>query len=95
MDKQERIVCAAVKLNLGDAERVELYVYYPESLAEQYATIGSIGFVKGFITNKNRFVDPKEAWEIAEDAEQINYDTIDYSCYEENGYQELNPEDLY
>lgn len=74
MSKQERVVCAAVELyvipvenwyaspfthvfkvvNHEDYKEEELYSYL-EILDEP---------VFGFITNKNRFVDPKEAMEI-------------------------------
>lgn len=100
MNKQEKIVCAAVKFEYMVHSEVVMCLDYNDNRVQDHISndmaYGVIGErTNGFITNYNRFVDAKEAWEIAEDAEQINYDIIDYSCYEEKGYQELKPSDLY
>jgi len=65
MDKQEKIVCAAI--NDSDSsinfEYITLYVHYPIGI-KAYEK-GSKKRTFGFITNKNRFVDPIEAQQIA------------------------------
>lgn len=65
MDKQEKIVCAAI--NDSDSaynlEYITLYVHYPKGI-KAYEK-GSKKRILGFITNKNRFVDPVEAQQIA------------------------------
>lgn len=71
MTKQERIVCAAVRSWIGDEEKVELFVRYPEKYLSNNAQIGLVGYEKGFITNQDRFIRPDEAVEIASNAHQI------------------------
>lgn len=65
MDKQEKIVCAAI--NDSDSsinfEYITLYVQYPIGI-KAYEK-GTKKRTLGFITNKNRFVDPVEAQQIA------------------------------
>lgn len=97
MSKQEKIVCAAVEVyvipienwyaspfthifkvvNHKDYKEEEIYSYL-EILDEP---------VFGFITNKNRFVDPIEATEIAYNARQLSRTLREGTP--------LKPEDLY
>lgn len=71
MDKQEKIVCAAIRNWMGKSENIVLYVEYPDHLTESLYQVGDIGYEKGFVTNKNRFVDPVEAMKIAISAHQL------------------------
>lgn len=71
MSKQEKIVCAAVRVWAGDDENIELFVNYPAKYLTGNAQIGYAGYQKGFITNKNRFADPVEAMKIAVEADQV------------------------
>jgi len=75
MDKQEKIVCAAVRHWMGKSEDIELCLDYPDHLTDLFYQIGDIGYQKGFITNEGRFVDPKEAEVIAGLAGQIWVDS--------------------
>ena len=86
-DKQERIVCAAIKFFVesisGDDDpysEVLLCLNYDDEYAfEKRFELSGTGYYvaseekRGFITNKNRFVDPKEAMGIAIGAGQILY----------------------
>lgn len=78
-----RIVCSAIKLKNGDIlvgvrhldgimrEQLEVKGYESKDLANN---------VQGFITNKGEFVDRKEAWKIANEANQII--RLVSSCYD-------------
>lgn len=90
MDKQEKIVCAAVKEVVGIervvATYITLYVDYP-CWVKDGSHGGSI-FTKGFMTNKNRFVDAKNAFVIAVNAQQVMPSGG-------NNIPDLKPSDLY
>lgn len=101
MEKQEKIVCAAIQIKYFDGygrKSTEFlgvnYKYIKsdrvyEMYCEDYSFLSEI---KGFITNENRFVDAKEAWRIAKDADQVNplFFELDFGAH-----PELKPEDLY
>lgn len=72
MENKEMVVCAAVRKWAGNKEEVEIFVDYPDEYLTNNAQIGYVGYQNGFITNKNRFVDPKEAMKIAVEAKQID-----------------------
>lgn len=80
MSKQEKIVCAAVKVCITNDNYSEPVVV----AGIDYQAINNSGLLSavehptycnmnhlGFITNKNRFVDPVEAMRIAVKAEQV------------------------
>lgn len=94
MSKQEKIVCAAIYvMSVKDrytGSRVVKGVDY-ESIMED-GILSEIAhqtycdmFIQGFITNKNRFVNPKEALEISGLGNQLRFKDRKY----------LLPEDLY
>lgn len=93
MDKQEKIVCAAVKFDYMIHSEVVICLDYDDNRVRDHISndisYGVIGEkTHGFITNKNRFVDPKNAFVIAVNAGQI-------SPYGGNDIPELKPSDLY
>lgn len=100
MDKQEKIVCAAVRFTIpkGDYTGVKIVtgVSYKsiveggilDYLAHEETNI----WQKGFVTNHNRFVDAKEAYRIALHANQIKPMMI---LTDPPQYPDLKPEDLY
>lgn len=111
--KQERIVCAAVRLSylfIGDyntGTKIRNYhvvcgVTYDsirdDSLFRERRFNYSDGFesVDGFITNKNRFVDPIEARKIAAHAGQASwfYERL-LDEIPDQRLKPLKPEDLY
>ena len=86
MSEKEKIVCAAIQYNAWDIcqEKYRDEPFYIcgldyESIMESDAYVqccilkSTINDKKGFITNKDRFVDPREAMKIAIDAGQIPY----------------------
>ena len=97
MSKQERVVCAAVEVNKYASNGKYLPMIftgcYYEDIKESYLYkkdigIGAVAYiVDGFITNKNRFVDPVEATEIAYNARQLSRTLREGTP--------LKPEDLY
>lgn len=93
--KQEKIVCAAVEVNKYSSNGKYLPMVfagcYYEDIKESYLYrkdigVGSVAYiVEGFITNKNRFVDPYEALKISGIGNQLRFQKRKY----------LLPEDLY
>lgn len=94
MIKQEKIVCAAVKVYITNNNYSEPVVV----AGVDYQTINASGLVSavahptycnmnhlGFITNENRFVDAKEALKITGWGNQLRFKDRKY----------LLPEDLY
>ncbi|WP_077929242.1 hypothetical protein [Wohlfahrtiimonas populi] len=83
MDKQEKIVCAAIQFRPyicehdGFGDKTELngcsYDEIRSSFAYEYLCVtgSSKDEKEGFITSKNRFVDAKEAMKIAVEENQI------------------------
>lgn len=96
MSKQERVVCAAVKVSIVkdgyEGSRVVKGIDYKsihqDGLLSEitHPTYCNV-FISGFITNKNRFVDPVEATEIAYNARQLSRTLREGTL--------LKPEDLY
>jgi hypothetical protein len=94
-EEQETILCAAVWVDNGQA-----YSYQPTTtgivfcgrrhpmVLEQARVSGLSGKkVQGFLTSHNRFVDRREAWLIALEAEQIVRDVgSSDTLYSENLY---------
>ena len=104
MSKQERVVCAAIRrVGKGYLDRLSECIdiclqYDDEYSTANYHSERDVGIefheeVKGFITNKNRFVDPAEALRIALDSKQLEKDVIDRMIHE--CAITLKPEDLY
>ena len=100
-NKQEKIVCAAIRTigTDGKCERCLISVgvdYHFIQEQEGYENIHDIesilSEVRGFITNKNRFVDPKKAMKIAVAACQVKNDFMLMS--DPPQYRNLKPEDL-
>lgn len=95
MSKKEKIVCAAVEVNKYGCNGKYLPMvfagcYYDDIkksfLYRKDMSIGAVAYVvDGFITNKNRFIDAKEALEISGLKNQLRFKDRDY----------LLPEDLY
>lgn len=96
MGKQERVVCAAIKrVGKGYLDRLSECIdiclqYDDEYSTANYHSERDVGIefheeVKGFITNKNRFVDAKEALKITGWGNQLRFKDRDY----------LLPEDIY
>lgn len=114
MEKQEKIVCAAVyikfKTEYGreysgefislfhDDENIKQQVSeFRNSLLDTYLEVEEVERVNGFITSKlesgyPRFVDAKEAYQIASYANQIKPMMI---LTDPPQYPDLKPEDLY
>ena len=74
---KEKIVKAAIKTKSGKihqgADHESIFRYHPEIRNEiRWKGNRKVGFHKGFITDKNRFVKPPEARRIAEAAGQID-----------------------
>lgn len=93
MDKQEKIVCAAVKFEYMIHSEVVMCLDYNDNRVQDHISndmaYGVIGErTNGFITNKNRFVDAKNAFVIAVNAGQI-------MPYGGNDIPNLRPEDIY
>lgn len=84
-NKQEKVVCAAVKRWVGYKEKVEVCVRYPNYLFVRRGESGDVGYELGFITNKDRFVSQEEALEISRLGNQLRFKDRKY----------LLPEDLY
>ncbi len=94
MSKQEKVVCAAIRTigTDGKCERCLISVgvdYHFIQEQEGYENIHDIesilSEIRGFITNKNRFVDPAEALKITGWGNQLRFKDRKY----------LLPEDLY
>lgn len=94
MSKQEKIVCAAIKVLIArdgyNGSRIVKGVDYMSILEDKIIfeiTDHYCGSVLnyGFVTNKNRFVDPREALEISGLGNQLKFKDRKY----------LLPEDLY
>lgn len=94
MSKQEKVVCAAIRTigTDGKCERCLISVgvdYHFIQEQEGYENIHDIesilSEIRGFITNKNRFVDPAEALKITGRGNQLRFKDRKY----------LLPEDLY
>lgn len=68
----ERIVCAAIKTHIGaDIIILGIRHYDPFMNSQLNGRIRGSAFIQGFITNKGRFLDRKEAWEVAKREGQI------------------------
>lgn len=89
MSKQEKVVCAAFRFVFSCCEEIVLTLDYKMNYHAQdlYGREYLTGFEKGFITSKNRFVDPVEATEIAYNARQLSRTLREGTP--------LKPEDLY
>lgn len=97
MTKQERIVCAAVKVVVTKEDYSGTHIFKGLSYEDIYDD-GILRYVahpsftnifrNGFITNHNRFVDPKNAFVIAVNAQQV-------TPRGGNDIPDLKPEDLY
>ena len=79
-DRAEVIVCAAIKFKLGDYQEVVIPMirhFSPDGYCVMAAIEQSGKFLleesQGFITNYGRFVDRKEALQIAKQNNQIKY----------------------
>lgn len=79
-NKQERIVCAAIKVSLvkDGYQGINIVTGVDYKSIVEGGLISEIShptycniFIRGFITNKNRFVDPKEAADIALEFDQV------------------------
>ena len=103
MSKQERVVCAAIKrVGKGYLDRLSECIdiclqYDDEYSTANYHSERDVGIefheeVKGFITNKNRFVDPVEARNIAVEARQVVMIRL---MTDPPKIAPLKPEDLY
>lgn len=102
MSKKERVVCAAVKVYITNDNYSEPVVV----AGIDYQSINNSGLVSavahptycnmnrlGFVTNKNRFVDPAEALRIALDSRQLGKEVVERMIHE--CAITLKPEDLY
>lgn len=97
MSKQEKIVCAAVEFETNSGKDIIMCLRHDgdprvENHRFHLADYGinedeNYNEVLGFITNKNRFVDPVEATEIAYNARQLSRTLREGTP--------LKPEDLY
>ena len=103
MMQEEKILCAAIHFNdnkkyslqpINIGEGFVMCGFRHGCIFEQTSAkfmerkdLNIMQEIQGFLTNKNRFVSRKEAWVIAENANQI----IDNS----GGYGTLYSEDLY
>jgi len=94
VSKQEKIVCAAIKTvgTNGESERSLIsigvdyhFIQEQEGYESFYDTETVLTEVRGFITSRNRFVDPREALEISGLGNQLRFKDRKY----------LLPEDLY
>ena len=94
MSKQEKIVCGAITVTWLDDKRVRgsrfLGVDYEKIQSNEFYELLYDSEVilkekRGFITSKNRFVDPEEALEITGWGNQLRFKDRKY----------LLPEDLY
>lgn len=90
-NKKEVVVCAATKI-YDPATReteVNMWIRYPHygDFDREYNAdeLYERGIIKGFITNKNRFVTPQEALELTGMQNQLRFKDRKY----------LLPEDLY
>jgi len=73
--------------NSGDKEAIQKYEELRVKYGWQEDSLTRCDTVQGFLTSKGRFVDRKEAWKIAREADQID---------EDGGHaKELFSEDLY
>lgn len=89
--KREKIVCAAIKTvgTNGESKRSLIsigvdyhFIQEQEGYEGFYDTETVLTEIRGFITNKNRFVDPREAMAIAINAKQIPYLNDLFESYE-------------
>lgn len=96
MSKQEKVVCAAIKIEWFDGYRkgsteflgIDYKIIRTDAVYEMFFDdYKFLSEVMGFITNKNRFVDPVEATEIAYNARQLSRTLREGTP--------LKPEDLY
>lgn len=100
MNKQEKIVCAAIEflaehsISKNQFSYVMCGIGYKEihGLAVRVGCDPILSSKDGFITNHNRFVDAKEAWRIAKDADQVNPLFFEFDF---GAHPELKPEYLY
>ena len=92
MSKQEKVVCAAIRTigTDGKCERCLISVgvdYHFIQEQEGYENIHDIesilSEVRGFITNKNRFVDPAEALKITGWGNQLRFKDRKYLLLED------------
>lgn len=85
--KKEKIVCGAFRFIFSACEEIVLTLDYKMNYHAQdlYGRDYLTGFDKGFITNRGRFVDAKEALEMSGLKSQMKFQDRDY----------LLPEDLY
>lgn len=92
MSKQEKVVCAAIRTigTDGKCERCLISVgvdYHFIQEQEGYENIHDIesilSEVRGFITNKNRFVDPAEALKITGWENQLRFKDRKYLLLED------------
>jgi len=64
-NSKEYILCSAINYKIGVLNITKIGFRHSDCAKPEYP------FTEGFLTSKNRFVDRKEAWNIAKEVNQI------------------------